>query len=513
MPGFNFFKIYKKQQPHLTTYLKSKGMTIIDTKEVLDGTTKFHYQLYFTKTPPKRPVKWIKELKKQFKVTDFGTQNYSAVVTVSFLDSVYAITFGASHFLVSRFSDFDFGIDIASRILKQYKTKNSREFGGVKVKSIDTYMATDELSFEAGEAVSYIKGVPFDVVSWGGNVSCGQSVQLRKRSLSLKNIHKQCMQLNDALSLPVRREIPKSTLVRDATKCLSLDQKLISDMKNDRYMVSISQQQLSGVAFLFADQYEFVCVVDGKPISIDENLSLKELRTLVDDHFQSDYQKLLSAPVEAREDGVAAFTKPFMNYIDYIDTQENHYLEEGKWYQFDKNYLSNVRNEANRIPLEFSQEIPTFDEPAFLAWQASQPGQPKQYREQYLNNLLAANFGYINRDRSLELFEGASAEITDLFKGNTIYVVKIGVPQKLNYAIDQALASIRILERQAFQIQINGVSHAVQKVCLWLFLDRQKQIAKIHEINSLIFLMKLAHWRKSVLLSGLQPEIRVSYKR
>ncbi|WP_199693713.1 DUF6119 family protein [Sorangium cellulosum] len=485
-------------------------MNLIEKKDVVEGGTTFHYHLYFAETPPRRPVKWIKEIQKQFNVRSFDTEHYSAVVIVSFLDHVYAISFGSSHFLVSRFADLEFGIDIASRILKRYKTKNSREFGGVRIKSIETYISSEDLSFEAGEAVNYIKGVPIDVSVWGNNVSCGQSVHLRKRTLSLKNAHQVCAQLEGALLLPVRREIPKAAAVKDPVKCQALNQKLISDMRNDRYMVSISQQQLSGVAFLFADHYEFVCFVNGDSVQIDENLSLVQLRTLVASHFDGDYQELLNATVEAQEDGVTAYSKPFMEFVDYIDTQENHYLEGGEWYQFDRNYLGNVRNEVNRIPLDFSTEIPTFDESAYVNWLAVQ--KEKHYRERYLNSLLEAKFNYVNHDRSLDIFEGASAEISDLFKGDTIYVVKIGIPQKLSYAIDQALAAVRVLERRAFQIPVQGAMCTVRRICLWLFLDRQKHIKRISDINSLIFLMKLAHWRKSVLLSGLQPEIRISYK-
>ncbi|NUQ75457.1 MAG: TIGR04141 family sporadically distributed protein [Polyangiaceae bacterium] len=511
MPGFNFFRVFKQQKQHLTTHLTSKGMALIEQKDVVEGKATFRYELYFTEKPPKKTVKWLKELQRQFSIKDFKTENYSAVVLISFLDHVYAITFGPSHFLVSKFSDLEFGINIASRVLKRYKTKNSREFGGVKVKSIETYLSTEELPFEAGEAVNYIKGVPINAPNWGNNVSCGQSVQLRKRTLSLKNIHQMCAQLEAALSLPVRREIPKAAPVKDPVKRQALTQKLISDMQNDRYMVSISQQQLSGVAFLFADQHDFVCLVNGKPlVVIDEHLSLKKLRTVVQKHFGGDYQKLLDATVLAQEDGNTVYSKPFIKFIDYIDTQDNHYLEDGEWHQFDKNYLSNVRNEVDRIPLAHSTEMLTFDEQAYSTWLATQ--KEKHYRERYLNNLLEAKHKYVNHDRTLDIFEGASTEITDLLKGDTIYIVKIGIPQKLNYAIDQALSAVKVLERQSFQVPVKGTAHTVQRLCLWLFLDRQTHIKRISEINSLIFLMKLAHWRKSVLLSGLQPEIRISYK-
>jgi len=511
MPGFNFFRVFKQQKEHLVSHMKSKGMALMGHKDVEDGGAAFRYELYFTQNPSKKPIKWLKELKRQFNLTDLHTESYSAVVLITFQGHVYALTFGSSHLLVSKYADLDFGINIASRILKKYKAKNSREFGGVKVKSIETYLTTEELPFEAGEAVNYIKGVPISVSTWGNNVSCGQSIQMRKRTLSLTNAHQMCAQMEDALSLPVLREIPKAAPVKEPAKLQALTQQLISDMKNDRYMVAISQQQLSGVAFLFADQHDFVCCANGKELfSIDEELPLKRLRTLVQKHFDGDYEELLRATVRAQDDGNTVYSKPFITFIDYIDTQENHYLEEGRWHQFDKNYLRNVRNEVDRIPLSHSKEMPTFDEKAYQKWLTTHPEQ--HYRERYLNNLLAQKYGYLNHDRSLEDFDGASIEVADLIKGDTIFAVKIGVPQKLSYAIDQADSAVKFLERRSFKVELNGMAHRVQKVCVWLFLERQARIQQISEINSLIFLTKLARWRKSVLLAGLQPEIRISYK-
>ncbi|AUX45905.1 uncharacterized protein SOCE26_074050 [Sorangium cellulosum] len=514
MPCFNVFRIYSQQKPQLCSLLRARGLVPTDTKTVTENGTTYLYELYFTTNPTKRPVKWVNELQKHFSLGTFDVESYSAVLLISFLNSTYAVSFGSSHFIVSKFADLDFGIEIASRLLSTYKTKNSREFGRVRTKSIETYQSADELSFEPGEAVNYIKGAPVDVREWGKNLSCGQSVQMRKRTLSVRTLHNTCHRLEDALSLPIRNRFPKAVSIKDHAKCQALNQQLIADMQAGHYMVSISQQQLSGVAFLFADQYDFVCATGSNTFAVDENLSLAKLRTIVRKYFAGDYQALLAATVEAQEDGKRAFSKPFISFVDYIDTQNNYYLEDGKWHQFDSNYLGNIRSEVDKLTLEFSTEMPTFDENSYSTWLSAQPPgqQQKYYRERYLNELLESKFNYINHDRSFQLFERATVEITDLLKDDTIYIVRIGKPRKLSYAIDQAAASIRVLERQGFHVPVNRRKQTVRKICLWLFLERQKKIARISEINSLIFLMKLANWRKAVLLSGLQAEVRVSYR-
>lgn len=511
MPGLNFFKIYPQQKTHLSFLLESKGVKLVDTKVETDAGIEFTYDLYFTETAIERRVKWIKDLQTRFSLADFKSVSYSAVVIVSYEKSVYAISFGASHFFVSKYADFEFGISIASRLLSNYKTKNSREFGGTKTKSIETYSSIGDISFDAGESVNYIKGTPVDVKRWGRNVSCGQSVFLRSRNFSIKEAHKLCLKLDEALTLPVRREIPKSIPVRDPQQIKLLNTKLVDDIKSGNYMISVSQQQLSGVAFLFADQYEFFCVAGSSRFRICENLSLSQVGTMVVQYFKGDYQALLRANVEAHEDGVFSHSRKFIQFVDYVDEENNFYLEEGKWYQFDRNYLNNVRSEVDRIDLDSTPEIRQFDEVTFQSWRALQPDGQKHYRERYLNNILEQRHGFVNLDRSMEEFERLAIEIADLFKAGVLYFVKLGEPQTLGYAIDQATATVKALERTQFQIQINGARQKIAKVSLWLFLERKTKISHISEIKSLIFLMKLANWRKTVLLSGLQAEIRVSY--
>ena len=100
----------------------------------------------------------------------------------------------------------------------------------------------------------------------------------------------------------------------------------------------------------------------------------------------------------------------------------------------------------------------------------------------------------------------------DLYKENTAYFVKIGTPQKLVYVVDQAVATIKILQSQTSDIRINDQIMKLKKICLWLILDRKREILRISDINSLIFLIKLAEWQRQCSSAGYIPVIRVSYK-
>lgn len=506
--------MYPKQRSNLVALLEKRGFEFVETvPKSYEGLT-FELSLYFTRQPQARPVKWIKQLQSVFNLTEASHDNYAAAVLVSWNggEQLYAASYGIAHFYLSRFADLDFGIEIASRLLATCSVKNSREFGGVRTKSIQTFRAVDDLAFEPGESVNYIKGAPSEPKQWGKSVSCGQSVSMRKRDMDPSSLHVVSLRLHNLLAAETIRDFPRSTIVSDKGAIDELRGRLISDMVNGNYMVSISDQQLSGVDFLFSDAYDYQLCIGQSVTPIDDTLSIHELNDLVETHFDGDYERLLLTTVEASEDGASAFSKPFMFYIDYVDSENNYYLNEGQWYRFDSNYLANVRYAVDRVELERAQDIPLVDEAEYQFWRSEQHGS-LSYREHYFNSVLATAYHYENRDRTFDLFENATVEISDLVKDDSLYVVKIGKPQKLGYAVDQASAALSVLARRAYEVEIDQNKRRIRRLVLWFVLDRATEVASVTEINSLIFLTKLAQWRRECLLSELHPVIRVSYLR
>ena len=94
MAGFNFFRIYNTQKVNLTKLLISKGMILFDQKTDTEGGISYDYELYYSSSPRTRPIKWVKEIQKKFKVPDASLESYSAAIIISFNNNVYAISFG-----------------------------------------------------------------------------------------------------------------------------------------------------------------------------------------------------------------------------------------------------------------------------------------------------------------------------------------------------------------------------------------------------------------------------------
>nr|WP_315446891.1 DUF6119 family protein [uncultured Pseudomonas sp.] len=244
---------------------------------------------------------------------------------------------------------------------------------------------------------------------------------------------------------------------------------------------------------------------------MNDELELTTLRTIAHEDFDGEYKALFNATVTISGDDGERQIAILKDILDYKD-EEGYYLEGGRWHRFDLTYLNTIRQEVNRIDTRFSTEMPLFDFEAFETWKGQQTSRVK-YAERFVNVTLANIYGYFDGDRNLSLLEGAAMEVADLFKDETIFIVKIGEPQKLNYAIDQAMASLSALERSSFTTQVNGADFYVKQVCLWLFIERQTDIELLSDLNSLIFLTKLANWRKFTLLRGRIPIVNISYRR
>jgi hypothetical protein len=110
MPALNFFRLFPKQKSNLVSFLEKRGLEHLGSKTIKSQGKTFSLSLYFSSSPKKSYVKWIKNLQEIFKVPDRKIDNYSAVMLIGGKDLLYAVSYGIAHFYISRFADSDFGV-------------------------------------------------------------------------------------------------------------------------------------------------------------------------------------------------------------------------------------------------------------------------------------------------------------------------------------------------------------------------------------------------------------------
>lgn len=513
MAKYNIYKIDKTKEAALLEKLEAVGLSRSGQKTIND----FTLSLYLSKKPEDIDIWWT-DLYAEYLGTDEKLKNkaYFAVFLISNTSLLYAVSMGKSHFYLKDFCDTDFGINLAERIAdnNNLKLKNSKLFGGKKNKTIISYQENSEFEYDSGESIHYVKTKTIDTEKWGEVGSFGNSAQLHCE-ITPDELPELVKSIEEELQKEPKIILPRAAAISDEVKIAELDQKLAQDILNSTNAgLQPSEATVSGVDFVFLDKNQYRFIFDRQRQDIEGELNLAALREFINQQNIDLTVSINDIKIKVSDEHNKGYTKPLKYFLDYVD-DDRHFLLDGKWHIFNQNYINFLKKQIDdRITLE----IPNinFSNTAFTQWRNGLSDEEKTahgYAE-YHFNILREGDGYKNLDREIEtLQQQYKIEKLDLYKDNTAYFVKIGTPQKLGYAIDQAIATIKILQSRTSSIQINGEEIKPKGICLWLIFERQTEITKISEIKSLIFLMKLGEWQRQCANAGYNPIIRVGYRQ
>lgn len=511
MAKFNIYKISKVKEAGLLEKLEAVGLSIIGHKVVDDFTLSF----YISQEPEAIDIWWT-DLYAEYLGTGEKPKNkaYFAVFLISNASLLYAISMGKTHFYLKDYCDNDFGINLAERIAdnNNLKLKNSKLFGGKKSKTIISYIENSEFEYDTGESIHYVKAKTIDNEKWGEVASFGNSVQFHLE-INPDDLSELVKSIEEELQKEPKIFLPRATAVSDEANISKLDQKLAQEILNSTNAgLQPSEATVSGVDFVFLDKNQYRFIFDRQGYDVEGELNLTILREFLNQRNIDLTTNINEIKVKVSDEYNKGYTKPLKYFLDYVD-EERHFLLDGKWHVFNQNYIEFLQKQIDsRIALE-KADI-NFSNSVFVQWYNSLSDKDRKahgYAEYYFNSTQESN-GYKNLDCQIETLQQYKIEKLDLYKDDIIYFVKIGTPQKLRYAIDQALATIKILQSQTSTIQINGQEIKPEGICLWLILERQTDVKKISEIKSLIFLMKLAEWQRHCSNAGYHPIVRIGYR-
>jgi len=499
MPKYNLYRIRKDQEKDLLEKLRLSGLEQIGA-QALDS---FHMKFFFSSQPDEIDIWWV-ETYREF-LGDLETPKnliHFGVLLVSGDEICYAISLGKAHFYLSQFCDTEFGLNLAERIIDKndLKIKNSKYYKSAKSKMITTYQQGSQITFDSGESMHYIKAKTIDASIWGSMVSFGTSVHLNipKEPLEIADF---INHIEDVLRQPIRVKLPKVDVVKDSNVIQHLDRVLARSILRTREdsSVNIEEFTMSGVDFIFSDTHEYSLYLKGKS---DEAVRLSELSldSLIDflrNNSINLEEEINDLKVKVHNEYGRDHTKPLKFYLDFIKEDERYCLIDGVWHKFNQSYVDFLEEEVDKIEPDHE---PRFD--------VDSDTNEAQFNQDRVSD------GYLNYDRELVSLDGRyRVEKMDLYKDFVLYFVKKGTPQKLSYVIDQAINTVRIIQNNADQIEIDGEIIDVKGICLWIILKRQTSIEKLSDINSIILHMKLVEWRKTLIDAGLKPLMKINYIR
>ncbi len=509
MAKYNIYKINKAKESQLLVKLHLAGLVSVGSKQLGNYRLSFHLSI----NPEQIDIWWVDLYKEYIKENVPKNTAHFAVFVISNDELCYVVSMGKSHFYLRDFCDADFGINLAERIADPNHTslKNSKLFGGRKSRTIVSYQANSELEYDSSESINYIKANTINESKWGTEASFGSSVQL-KLDIIPDDLPQKIEEIEEELKKPALIMLPRANLIKEKAKIAELDNKLANEiLSSTNGSVQAANGTVSGVDFIFTDKHKYQFLFKGKKSKKLEELDLVSLKEFIDQYKIDLTRDINNIKVKVFDEDTPKYTEPLKNFLDYVD-DERHVLLNGKWQEFNENYIESLKKQIDeRILTELSTI--NFSNSEYENWKSSlSSSETLRYCEYYFN-LMREKEGYKNCDRVIEMLSKQfKIEKLDLYKDDTAFFVKIGQPQKVSYVIDQAIATIKILQTKTSKIEIDGQEVHPKKICLWLLIDRKNPVEKLSEMKSLILMIKLDEWQKSCRNSGYEPVVRIGYK-
>ena len=514
MSKYNVYKLIQEKSSDLVKKLENVNLKG-QTKKIFGQYT---LQLFFPNEPDEKDVPWFEQYKNFIddKSEVIKNRSYFAVLLIFKKEkALYAVSLGKSHFYLQEFCDLDFGVNTGIRLLNEkfVTSKNAKSFGSAKKKSLIIYRPNTPIDIESGEAVMYLKGKTIDEDKWGKTLICGTSAYFSIKDLQPSSLPNLIESIENILKTEPLFNIPRANWINDPMEIKEMDQKLIKSLNGINDDVEIEEQTLSGVDFIFKKDFNLAIKFNGSNgwIPMEEQTIFSLMSTFNANGFILSPENIETVKIRATPDEGSPHSHNIKYFIDYVN-EDHCFLNMGKWYKLNPNYVNYLFSELDRIeiesgPVKFSIKQYT----DFYNSLSKGDEQKKWYKEKYFNEKKCAEHDFINLDRELENFNGFSLEVADLYKDNAIYHVKIGSLSKHNYLLQQCMASLKYLKDNNYNIIINGKVIKPTTIYLWCILDRRSPIKSLKELRSFIFLSELLDCYKAVRNANLDAKIIIDY--
>lgn len=301
----------------------------------------------------------------------------------------------------------------------------SKRFQGTKKKDIRSYANDTALDVESGESVDYLQaGVTSERQGTFGKTGKFGTSALINPKLELAQLGKFLSDLDDTMGTPARFPLPRTTIITDADEVAKFDDLLLDELTLEIGTTEFthSSYDLFGVDFVFSNDGTFTLSTPGKPPLELEHLSVGDLKSYIKDNgiLRED---ILRIKVRLESDEVPSFNRPLKETLDFIADDDRVVLTSGKWMHFNQDYLDFLDEALSMIEVEPTESQFALIEQIEPAFNSSK-------------EIIAA--GYLVADKDFKVLKTKAStpvEAWDLQRKNTVYAVKFGTPQKLNYVV------------------------------------------------------------------------------
>lgn len=542
MSTINLYKIDNSKSHEFYKTLRDKMQ---ETEPIeLDKSTAaethiFSCMLYLSVPDEEKSISWNWVLRAFNKESITAIPSPKAVLVIEHnYETIYAITFGHSFFLVDKYCDRNFGFSFGRKLeYEEIKTTTLTTPGLRRNKVVNTYINYSELEFESGESFAKLKAkeiLPDGFSLYKPSLEIGTSIRFNTDRDSLDRIIELICHVEEALKNPEDKcKIPVFSKITDKDYIAKLEEMLRDQIRQGQAVINISELDIIGVTEVFNNNdgtFMLKYKRHEREISV---LNAESIREFCEDNSIDYDSNVLDISVVSFYNGESVETRVVHDMIDYIIDDEQILLSKGVWYKYNDDYLEYLRDSLAEIKtvydrqFDFSESIhDRYVEDLFNAEkynpqyaglndaQIKKKIKNKHYAERAFNELRSRDDGFICYDRELKEVGKERIEVMDLYKDGFMYAVKIGnSSSKLCYVVDQSLTALKLYKKGL----LPGTP-TITTAVIWLILETNAHIEDnngvpvLDKLKMLMLKNRLDQWKKSVRLMGLTPVIFINYR-
>ena len=430
---------------------------------------------------------------------NLGSESISGVYLIQTGSYTYAVTHGQAHFIVRKYCDKDFGLNLAERIVDPsgLKMKHSQTFTSVSKKDITSYTQKRKLaaSVDYGEAFSYLKCKTVDKKMWGDSVDFGESARFTSGKDFLLKLTDLCSlmdRINEQLSQKPIVSLPRYRKVVDKATLEYLKLELNKHFLDFLSGVDVEDYWLTGVSFNFSNDYKYSLKFRNRDLSgVMSTLDVGTIKKTIDENKEliKDRYDLLRV-LFYDEDEELVFYRNLNELVQItIDFEGKYYvLFHNEWVEFSDSYVKYVEEQVDQIAFEIIDSFGLSE--TCLIKKLVDEGKCTQLHKQntYIGKYCVEQADLIDKD-------------------NVIMIKDQNQQSDLVYLVKQATTSLRLTESGELPDNV----FECRNVCLWMIVNR-KSLKRLSEFKSFHLLDALNDFKKEVTSKNLTPVIWVSLK-
>ena len=518
---YNIYRIGIQKADEFKEFLMERRFEEIPLKDsMLFEPNGFSFELMFCDKENKKGSPWVRLLSEcsEYDLTQ-QLKIYGAALICRNTTSCFVVSYGNAHFYLGNYCDYNFGIQIAERLLnlESVKAQQNVSHGGKLSKTHIDYLSGTTLAYRGGEIPTYIKGSTINEEKWGKSINCGISAQFKWEEKPLA-LGKKLTSLEEALNTEATISLPRLIALDDdndsdkINELFNLLSKAIDeyDAETSRFsFINVPSFYLVGTKIIQNDSIKFKLTCDRKHSEYDGELSIAAIQNFLSEKNLDIYTSVrnIKLSVEYGNDQWTPY-KPLTEYLEFI-TEDNFCLRNGRWCSFNNSYIEQVFRDVSKVDLinhtdsdwGFSKEelISYAKEIGIFSNGYSEPYET--YYNYKLSNLLNA---VLIHPTTMPVDESANRrykyEVCDFVADNNMYFVKIGNPSNFAYAVDQASLTLSKIQSGNGKIKLpNDNEISPQEFHLVLVCEKRKtKIEKWSDVYSINFLIHIIDLKQSL---------------